>query len=79
MGKIKLRFDLNLDFQSSGFGIRFKNFANRFLEAAIRFYSIRNFGNSIYPNARFMSKWDAVKILACDSKFCAETEKYDFI
>jgi len=45
---------------------------------AIRFYSIQNFGDSIYPNAWFMSKQDAVKILARGSKFCAETEKCVF-
>ena len=53
---------LNRNFKS--FGIRFKNSANRLLEAAIRFDSIRNFGDSIHPNARFMSKRDAFKILA---------------
>ena len=77
MEKIKLWFDLNHDITS--FGIQFKNFANRVLEATIRFYSIRNFGDSIYHNTRFMSKRDAVKILACGSIFCAETEKYVFI
>ena len=74
MWKIKLRFHLNHNFKS--FGIQFKNFANQFLEAAIWFYSPcrHSSGDLIYPNARFMSKRDAVKILACDSKFCAETD-----
>ena len=62
MGRIKLQFDSNHYLKS--FWIRFKNFANRFLEAAIRFCSIRNFGGWIYPNARFMLKRDAVNILA---------------
>jgi len=58
-----------MNLRVSGFGIRFKNFTSRFLEAAIRFYLIRTI-------ARFMSKRDAVKILVCGSKFCAETEIY---
>ena len=39
MGKIKLQFDLNLNFKSFWNRTGFKDFANRFLEATILFHS----------------------------------------
>jgi len=66
MGKIKLRFDLKHDFKSfspvvSGFDLKTSGIDFRGGDL-ILFSSY--FGDSIYPNVRFISKPDAFKILA---------------